>query len=146
MTAEENKSIARRYIEELQNAKDLSIIDELLTDDCVIHLGSRYVDKEKYKKISESNYKLFPDMHIEIKKQIAENNRVVTQWISSFTHTQKIMDKEPTYEQVLVVGTSIHKIIGNKIVEVWIYWDRLEMMEQLGATPRYLQNMVSKVL
>ena len=50
MTAEENKSIARRYIEELQNAKDPSIIDELLTDDCVIHLGSRYVDKEKYKK------------------------------------------------------------------------------------------------
>jgi len=142
MVLETKKNIARNYIEELQNAKNLEIIDEVMTQDCVIHLGSRYVDKEKYKNIVQSNYKLFTDTHVVIEKQIAEDNRVVTQWKSSFTHSQKIMDKEPTYEEINISGTSIHKIIGNMIVEVWIYWDRQELMEQLGVTPRYFKNIV----
>ena len=137
MVLETKKKIARHYIEELQNAKNLDVIDEVMTEDCVIHLGSRYVGKEKYKKIVESNHKLFPDSHVVIKGQIAEDNTVVTQWKSSFTHSQKSMGKEPTFEQISIEGTSIHKIIGNTIIEVWIYWDRQEITEQLGIAPRY---------
>ncbi len=137
MVLETKKSIARNYIEELQNAKNLEIIDEVMTEDCIIHLGSRYVDKEKYKNIVKSNYKIFPDTHVTIKKQIAEDNRVVTQWKSSFTHSHEIMGKPPTYEEIVVSGTSIHKIIGNMIVEVWIYWDRHDLIEQLGIAPKY---------
>lgn len=137
MVLEAKKKIARHYIEELQNAKNLSVIDEVMTEDCIIHLGSRYVDKEKYKKIVDSNHKQFPDNHVDIKEQIAEDNTVVTQWKSSFTHSQKLMGKEPTFEEITIEGTSIHKIIGNIIVEVWIYWDRQEIMEQLGIAPKY---------
>ena len=140
ITLEEKKSLARKYIEELQNAKNIDIIDEHLTDDCVIHLGSRYVDKEKYKNIVQSNYKLFPDTHVTIEKQFAEDDRVATQWKSSFTHSQKIMGKDPTYEEIIISGTSIHKIIGNVIVEVWIYWDRQDLMEQLGVIPDYFKS------
>ena len=138
MVLETKKKIARLYIEELQNAKNLNVIDEVMTQDCVIHLGSRYVDKEKYKKIVDSNHKMFPDNHVDILEQIAEDNRVVTQWKSSFTHSQKLMGKEPTYEEIIIAGTSIHKIIGNMIIEVWIYWDRQEIMEQLGIIPSYV--------
>ncbi|MGI9534142.1 MAG: ester cyclase [Thermodesulfobacteriota bacterium] len=138
MVLETKKKIARQYIEELQNAKNLTVIDEVMTEDCVIHLGSRYVDKEKYKKIVDSNHRLFPDNHVEIREQIAEDNKVATQWKSSFTHTNELMGKEPTYEEITVAGTSIHKIIGNMIVEVWIYWDRQEIMEQLGIVPKYI--------
>lgn len=127
-----NKTVARRYIEELQNAKNLSIIDELLIEDCVIHLGSRYLDKEKYKSIVETNYAVFPDMHIDIQAQIAENDTVVTQWKNRFTHTNKFMGYEPTFEEISIAGISVHRIIGGAIAEIWIYWDRLEMIHQLG--------------
>ena len=142
VTLEEKKYIARKYIEELQNAKNISIIDELLTADCIIRIGSRIVDKEKYKNIVRSNYKSFPDNHVEIINQIAEDDTVVTQWKSSFTHTQRIMDMEPTFEEVVIAGTSIHKIIGSMIVEIWIYWDRQEMLDHLGVKPGRLQNIV----
>lgn len=132
MTLENNKAIARRYIEELQNAKNLNIIDELMIEDCIIHLGSRYVDREKYKKIVESNYKVFPDIHVDIEQQIAENDTVSTQWKSHFTHTNSFMGYEPTFEEILIAGNSIHRIIGGMIAEVWIYWDRLELINQLG--------------
>lgn len=134
LKTEENKTTARRYIEELQNAKNLEIIDELMIEDCIIHLGSRYVDRGKYKKMAESNYKVFPDLHIEIEHQIAEGEMVSTQWKSRFTHTNKFMDYEPTFEEILIAGISIHRIIGGRIVEVWIYWDRLELIQQLSIT------------
>ena len=133
MTEEFNKSIARRYIEELQNAKNIYIIDELLTEDCILHLGSTYVDREKYKSYVESHYKVFTDMHIDIIDQIAEGNKVATQWRSRFIHTQRVMNFDPTFEEVQFVGSSVHKIMGGKIVEIWIYSDRLEMINQLRA-------------
>ena len=134
MVLETKKKIARNYIQELQNAKNLSIIDEVMTEDCIIHLGSRYVDKNKYRNIVHSSFKQFPDTHVDIRQQIAEDNSVVTLWKSSFTHSQILMGKEPTFEQIVIEGTSIHKIIGNMIVEVWIYWDRQDLFEQLGAS------------
>ena len=137
MVLETKKNIARNYIEELQNAKNLEILDEVMTQDSVIHLGTRYMDKEKYKNILKSNYQLFPDTHVTIQNQIAEGDRVATQWKSSFTHSHEIMGKSPTYEEVVVSGTSIHKIIGNMIVEVWIYWDRHDLIQQLGIAPKY---------
>lgn len=142
MVLETKKNIARNYIEELQNAKNLDIMDEVMTEDCVIHLGSRYVDKQKYKNILQSNFVLFPDTHVVVERQFAEDDMVATQWKSSFTHTQKIMGQEPTFEEISIPGTSIHKIIGNMIVEVWIYWDRQELMEQLGVAPKYFKNTV----
>ena len=59
MVLETKKNIARNYIEELQNAKNLEIIDEVMTENCVIHLGSRYVDKEKYKNIVKHTHIFF---------------------------------------------------------------------------------------
>ncbi|NIP29240.1 MAG: hypothetical protein GTO02_01960 [Candidatus Dadabacteria bacterium] len=124
MTIEENKEIAKRFIQELQNAKNLEIIDELLIEDCLIHVSSKYVEKEKYKRIVESNHKYFPDMHIEVINQIAEGDIVASQWKNHFTHTHEILGIKPTYEEMQISGVSIYKIIGGKIVEIWIYFDR----------------------
>lgn len=124
MTQEENKAIAKRFIQELQNAKNINIIDELLSEECLIHVSSKYVDREKYKRVVESNHKYFSDMHIEVKEQIAEGDMVVTQWKNHFTHTHEILGLEPTYEEMQISGVSVYKIIGSKIIEIWIYWDR----------------------
>ncbi|MGH7885469.1 MAG: ester cyclase [Thermodesulfobacteriota bacterium] len=133
MSLEENKNLAKKYIEELQNAKNIEIIYEILSENCIIHIGEKYFDREKYKSQVESNYKMFPDMHTDITDQIAEGGRVSTQWKSRFTHSQKIMNYEPTLEEVQIAGSSIYRIVGSKIVEIWIYTDRLDMMKQLGA-------------
>lgn len=132
MSIEENKNLAKRYVEELQNAKNIDIIDEILSEECIIHIGEKYFDKEKYKKQVESNYRMFPDLHTDIIGQIAEKGRVATQWKSRFTHSQNIMNYEPTLEEVQIAGASIYRIVGSRIVEIWIYTDRLDMLKQLG--------------
>ena len=96
MNLDDNKNIAKTFIQELQNSKNLDIIDELLIDECLIHVSSKYVEKNKYKRIVESNHKYFPDMHVEVTNQIAEGNMVASQWKNSFTHTHEILGVKPT--------------------------------------------------
>lgn len=129
-----NKEFSRRYIEELQNAKNLDVIDEMMTEDCQIHFGSKCLNREQYKNTVETLQKHFPDIHVIIKNQIAEGDIVVTQWRTYFTHSHKMMGKEPTYEHINIGGASIYKIVGNTILEVWIYWDRQDIMKQIGVT------------
>ena len=124
MSLELNKAVARRFIEELQNAKNLDIVYELLIEECLIHVNSKYMDREKYKRIVASNHKYFPDVHIEIERQVAEGDIVVTQWKSLFTHTHEIFNIPPTFEEMQLLGVSIYKMIAGKVLEIWIYWDR----------------------
>ena len=50
MSTEENKALARRYIEELFNQKNLATIDELNTLDFVLHNASMTIQgREPYK-------------------------------------------------------------------------------------------------
>ena len=41
MSTEDNKAIARRYLEELYNQKNLAIVDELNTPDFMLHMTQR---------------------------------------------------------------------------------------------------------
>jgi hypothetical protein len=38
----------------------------------------------------------------------------------------------PTNKKATVTGTSIHRIEGSKIAEVWSNWNLMSLMEQLG--------------
>lgn len=124
MTTEDNKNIAKTFIQELQNAKNFDIIDELLTDECLIHVGSRYVDRDKYKRIVQSNHQYFPDMHVDVQSQIAEGDKVVTQWKNNFTHSHDFLGLEPTFENMTISGVSVYQLVGSKISQIWIYFDR----------------------
>ncbi len=124
MSLVENKKTAKDFINELQNAKNIDIIDELLVDECLIHVRSKYVEKDKYKRIVESNHKYFPDMHVEVINQIAEGDRVASQWKNNFTHTQEVFGVKPTYESMTINGVSIYEFVGQKISQIWIYFDR----------------------
>jgi len=129
-----NKEFSRRYIEELQNAKNLDVIDEMMTEDCQIHFGSKCLNREQYKNTVETLQKHFPDIHVIIKNQIAEGDIVVTQWITCFTHPHKLIGKQATYEHIDIGGASLYYIVANTILSVLIYWDRQDIMKQIGVT------------
>ena len=41
----------------------------------------------------------------------------------------------PTNKQVTVTGMEVHRLVDGKIAEVWVEWDALGLMQQLGAIP-----------
>jgi len=136
VTVEENKAIARRIFEEVWNQGKLDVIDEIFDVNYVSHgFGELPPGPEGFKQFVSIYRTAFPDTHFIIEDQIAEGDKVVTRWIVRATHKGELMGIPPTGKQVVVTGTGIFRISGGKVVEQWVNWDALGMMQQLGLVP-----------
>ena len=45
------------------------------------------------------------------------------------------MQIAPTGKQVVVGGVNIHRVADGKIMETWVQFDQLGMLQQLGVVP-----------
>jgi len=134
MPIDELKMNASLYLDGMHNKKNVEIADIYTTYECVIHLGMETVDREDYKVIVQKYIDTFPDTQTVQDDVFGEDNKVAIRWTTSFTHNKPYMGFPPTDNKIAVTGTSIYKFSEGKIVEVWINWDRLSMMQQLGVT------------
>ena len=137
MSTEENKTIARRLIEEAWNQGNISVVDELLAPDHIPHnsrVGNQPPSRELYKQFIIRTRAAFPDMHATIEDQIAEGDRVVTRWSVQGTHQGVFQGHSPTGNQMRVTGIAIDRITDGKVVEGWMEMDTHDQMQQLGLT------------
>jgi steroid delta-isomerase-like uncharacterized protein len=136
--SEENKILARRFIEEVFNDGNLDAIEELLDPDWVTHDPNMPEDPrghEGARQFAKGCRSAFPDLHISIKDQLAEGDEVATRWTARGTHQGEAVGTPPSGNQVTVVGMTIDRISGGKLVETWDSYDALGMMQQIGAIP-----------
>ena len=91
MSAEENKAIVRRFIEEFYNRGNLDIADELVAPNFVVHDAVTGVEagiEDNKRRVAEL-LAAFSDIHFSIEEQIAEGEKVVTRLIGTGTHDKK---------------------------------------------------------
>ncbi len=139
MSAEENKAVVRREIEELfTQGGNLDATDELYAPDYVGH-APPFEDIrgiEGAKQFAATYREAFPDLQTTIEDEIAEGDKIVTRWTASGTHQGETEDLGPaTGNRVEATGISIYKFADGKIVESWDHFDALGMMQQLGLIP-----------
>ena len=133
MSIEENKTLARRAIEEIMNQRNLAVFNELHSPDYVCHLNSRTIQgPEPVKQLLSMVLTAFPDLHYTFEDVFGEGDRVVIRYTSRGTHQGELMGIPPTGKQVTITGTDIMRIANGKILEEWIIND---LMQQLGITP-----------
>lgn len=137
MSAEENKAIARRWNEEVWGKGNLAVIDELAATDFVFNWAAPGVepDLEGYNQTVSGIRAAFHDMDRTVDDMIAEGDKVAVRWTGRSTHKGEWMGVAPTGKQVTVIGISIFRIEGGKIMEEWTEADALGLMQQLGAVP-----------
>ena len=136
--AEGNKAIARRWFDELFNAQNLDVADEITAPDSVTHdplLTHLPSGPEGDKYVVNLYHGSFPDARITIEDQIAEGDRVVTRWTGRGTHRVEFMGVAPSDNRVEIAGVTINRISGGKIAETWTIYDALGLMQQIGAMP-----------
>jgi len=132
MPIDENKMNASLYINGMHNEKNVEISDIFTTAECIIHLGLETLSREDYKVIVQNYINTFPDTKTTLDDIFGEDNKVSIRWTATFTHDKPYMGFQPTNKKITVTGTSIYKFSESKIVEIWINWDRLSLMQQLG--------------
>jgi steroid delta-isomerase-like uncharacterized protein len=136
--SEENKALARRWFEEVFNAQNLDVSDEITAQDSVNHdptLTDLPSDPEGDKQVVNLYHGAFPDAQIAVEDQIAEGDRVVTRWTGRGTHQGEFMGAPPSDNRVEVAGMTINRVSEGKIAETWTIYDALGMMQQMGAMP-----------
>lgn len=133
-----NKALMLRYIEEVLNRGNTTLIDELVALSFIGHdpTGSDIYGPEGVRQRHAMYRTGFPDLLYTVEAMVAENDTVVWRWTAHGTHKGEIMDIAPTRKQVTVVGTMTCHIAEGKLQEAWIDWDALGLLQQLGATPR----------
>jgi hypothetical protein len=91
MSTEDNKKLSRRFLEELWNQKNLSVIDELLADDYIDHTpsldpsGKGPQGREAIKQLFEQLSRFTDGVQVSIEDQIAEEDEVTTRVTWEFT-------------------------------------------------------------
>jgi len=136
--SKENKTLARRVLEEVFSAGNLDVVDEIVSEDHVHHdpaMPEEGHGREHLKEFASMYRSAFPDVHMQIEDQLAEGDRVATRWVASGTHEGDLMGISPTGNRVTVVGMTIDRIADGQIAETWDNYDALGMMQQVGAIP-----------
>lgn len=133
--------LARRFVEEVWNKGDLSVIDELCVPDVIRRvppsIGSDTYSTEEMKQSIISWHEAFPDAKITVNKWgiIASTNQVVVRWKFDGTHKGEYMGIPATGKKVRNSGISILRFVRGKIVSDYAMWDDLHTWKQLGVEP-----------
>src|SRR3712207_918616 len=127
--SEENKALARRWAD-IFNQGDLDLVEEIYVPNYVEHDPTMPEDVRGVEGAREfySMYtSAFPDTEITIEDQLAEGDTVATRWTARGTHQGelKLMGVPPSGNRVEVMGVTISRIEGGKIVEEWDIYDEI---------------------
>jgi serine phosphatase RsbU (regulator of sigma subunit)/predicted ester cyclase len=135
---EENKAIARRFLEETMAKGNLDVIDELAAPDFVDRtlLPGQGPTREDFKRSVAEALDTTPITSFTIEEQIAEGDTVVTKYRHSSVQRREVMGIPPTEEEKTVSGIYIHRISGGKITEEWGIIDAILAMESLAQEVR----------
>ncbi|HKX18322.1 MAG TPA: ester cyclase [bacterium] len=137
MTADENKAIVLRWIDEAVNKGNLAVAAELVAADCIEHnvpAGST-PGREGTKQRVAGFRTAFPDLHVVVEDVIAEGDKVVTRWAARGTHKGPLMGIPPTNKQASWVSIHVNRLVDGQITEDWHASDLLGVLRQLGVFP-----------
>lgn len=132
MTEEER--IARRWFEQAWNARDDSVVDELLAPDSVGHMAHGTVEgPEGFKPVRAEFLRAFPDLRLEIEDVLTAPGKAAVRWRFTGTHTGEGLDLAPTGERVSFRGTTWLGIRDGRVTEGWDTWDMGTLFNRLAA-------------
>jgi steroid delta-isomerase-like uncharacterized protein len=124
MSYTQNKTIARRFVEEIFNARKTEMVKNFVTPDIIYHgMAEEVSSLEEFKRWVAEDLSAFPDMKVTILDDIGEQNKVAIRWILKATHEKDFADFPATHKKFETRGVDIFHFEGDKIKEAWTVCD-----------------------
>jgi predicted ester cyclase len=131
--ADANKALVRRFYEQVYHRENLAAITQLLDPNCVAHLSADRTTRGPVA-IKQAVARLlaaFPDLVVTIEGQMADGDQVITRWTLEGTHRGEWREISPTGRRVRMMGITIFRLAGDRIVESWETADELGLLQQI---------------
>jgi steroid delta-isomerase-like uncharacterized protein len=136
MTLEDNKQLARRFIQEVFVEADAGAVDELATEDFTPHSwGEMPPGRDSLKAAQRRVSEGLSDARMTVEDVIAEGDRVAVRLTSHGRHDGEFMGMPASGKEYTISEMHIFRIRDGKVAEHWRDADMLGLMQQLGALP-----------
>jgi len=137
MPTDDNREIARRFVEEVWGRGDLDIAREIV-DKHVVHHRQRAGERFGIDGLLQgvTMYETaYPERTFTQDAVLVDGNLVQDRWTMQAVHSGELLGVPPTGRQVRLHGQNRYLIEDGKIVEVWHDEDIYGMMRQIGWSP-----------
>lgn len=139
-TIERNKEIGRRVLVEVWGEGRLDVVDELYAPDYVDNVARgpepATVRGPAGLKAAVGLFRdAFPDLRYEADEQVAEGDVVVTRFSAGGTHMKPFLGAPPSRRRIAYGGIDVNRVRDGRIVESWVQYDALGLLQQLGIVP-----------
>ena len=136
--SEQNISAVRRFFDAF-NAHDLEKWDEVSSPNFVAHDPALPVadsDLPTIKQIIGDMQAALPDIKTTEEDIIVAEDKVVVRRSFSGTHKGELMGIPASDKAVTYTGIFIFRLSGGKVEELWVNWDTVGLLQQIGAVPK----------
>lgn len=124
MSHAQNRTIARRFVEEIFNARKTEMASNFVTPDIVYHgMGEDVRNVEEFKRWAAEDLSAFPDMKVTILDDFGDQDKVAVRWNLKATHENDFAGFPATHKKFETQGVDIFRFEGDKIKEAWTVCD-----------------------
>ena len=120
-------------------AGDYDSLNRYFSEDYVRHCQATpdipEANFEQFVDFLKSDRGAVPDQSVEEVHLFAQKDRVAYWGVYRGTHQGQMGPFAPTGKPIELHFAGIHRLVGGKIVETWVTWDNLTMLNQLGLYP-----------
>ena len=133
-----NKALVNDFIDAI-NQRDLGKLNSLVAADVVRHSqatpGVSVTNLEEFKDYLRADFAGIPDSIQRVELMISEGEYVSIRALYTGTHTGPIGDIPPSGKKVQLIFMAMLRIENNLIAEIWVEWDNMSILAQIGAIP-----------
>ena len=135
---EANKDVVHRFVDALNN-QEFNLLDDLVASDFVRHsqatADAQVRSLEEFKELQKEFLKSFPDQRVTGEILIAEGDYVAGYATYTGTQEEPMGSFPASGKKVESKFLSLFRLEEGKIVELWVEYDNLAMLKQLGHLP-----------
>ena len=123
MSSTENKTIARKFVQEIFNQGNIDEAKNFVTQDLIYHGLDNVRGLEDFKNWILEDRKAFPDMQITVVDDFGEQDKVAMRWTLKGTFQNEYHGIPPTNKKFETQGVEIFHFENGKIKEAWTVFD-----------------------
>ncbi len=132
----QNEALVRQVLDLIDERK-LDAAFELYAADYIYHGpgGQELRGRDGIRGLWDVYLTGFPDLSSTVEDMISEGDKVVLRWTIQGTHTGEFLGVPASDKKITLPITEIFRIADGQLVEAWDQYDRMTVMQQIGAIP-----------
>ena len=134
MSSERNKALIRRLFDEVLNAGNFGLLDQLIGASYVEHnpVSKQAAGAAGIRERIQTMRTAFPDLRFVVDELIAEGEFVAARYHWQGTHKGTFLGIAPTGRRLSVRGMDFYRLEDGRLIEHWDTVDEFGMLSQLG--------------